>query len=118
MLGLFGILFEFRRAMIGEEAHLGLPYVWALLCPPLSLALFGFTRKQPAKSGDEQMELVKRWKGMKPKEKLGLWVKWRFRTSDPTVVFYPGSTEGAGVVQIPDYPPPPYAPRPSDGGMA
>lgn len=85
ILGIVESWIIFMKAMTGRKTHRGAPRFWVCLCPILSCLLLLYTRKQPAKSDAERAELSRRWLDMPMRQKLGLWLKWGFRRSDPTL---------------------------------
>ncbi|KAJ5115206.1 hypothetical protein NUU61_000965 [Penicillium alfredii] len=129
IIGLIESWFIFRRAMLGQKVRRGLPYGFACLCPILSCLSLLTVKKYPPKSPEEQAVLAAKWKEMSAGSKLGLWLKYMFRRSDPSAVKLAASappsvppTSGPFPPQGPWYPPsqsgpgaPPMAAYPQQG---
>jgi len=94
LIGFLESFLWFRRLMIGKSALRFGTVSWVLL----SLWVVCFTRKQAARSLEDQKALREQWKSWGFGKKLGLWFKWGFRHRYPTELLGQYSPNTVGVV--------------------
>jgi hypothetical protein len=88
MIGILQSILRFRKLMIGRQARRGVPAVFALILPPISLLVFCcFPRAHyAARSPEDRVILKKQWNAGSALEKIRLWIRYGFTCGYPAVL--------------------------------
>jgi hypothetical protein len=103
LLGFLESFLWFRRLMLGKSALRGGTCCW--IC--LFVFVLCLTRREKARTSQDQVALRQQWKGMGFGKRLSLWLKWGFRHSYPVAIL--GDPKASVVA---------YAPKPEAGAYA
>ncbi|EAW12115.1 uncharacterized protein ACLA_060700 [Aspergillus clavatus NRRL 1] len=95
IIGLIENWFQFRRLMKGWQARRGFPISWCMVAPIISCLLLCFSCKGfQARSVDEAQVLKEKWNQMGFWKKIGLWLRWGFGFSYPSILGSPPDKVG------------------------